>query len=507
MKKKIIAIIAVIIAVGILAAFGFYRSKVEPVKTIGQVQKDEGYPIEVGELRIGDIQQTVELTGNINPLDKQIMTSKVGGKVEAVYVREGDTVRKGQALVKLEQDTYINALKQAQMALNQQKASLSQAIVDKQNTTVQTDAGVKSAKLALQSTRESLKLAKLPYRSQQIMEQENAVQSAQLDYDKAEKDAIRYKGLYDQGAVSLSDYENIKLAADMKKQALHSAKEQLSLLMEQGRSEEIRKAELAVRTAEENLRQAKSNALQVAMKDENIKMIKASIDSAQAQVDIAKDNLKNTVVTSKVNGVVSTRDVDPGQTISAGSNLGEIVSIKDMYYLANISEIDIDNVKVGQIVDVSFDALKGQKFYGQVAAIYPVADASTRGYSVKIKLTNPTNAIKAGMFAWGYLNTNKHDGVIIAPQSAIKTSQGITSIFVLDKDEKSVKQINVDIVSKYLEEAEIVPVKAGDLVGNEKIATSGIASLSDGTKIKIETAEELAKSQEETGQVPGDQDN
>ncbi|MBQ7257376.1 MAG: efflux RND transporter periplasmic adaptor subunit [Abditibacteriota bacterium] len=491
MKKKIIAIIAIVVAVGILAGFGFYRSKVDPVKTIDQVQEAEGFPIEVGNLTVGDIQQTVELTGNIKPLDKQIITGKVAGKVEAVYVREGDTVRKGQALVKLEQDTYRDALKQAQMALNQQKASLSQAIVDKQNTVVQTDAGVQNAKLALKSAEESLKLAKLPYRNQQIVQQENAVNSAQYNYDKSQKDAERYKGLYEKGAVSLSDYENMKLAADVNKKALDSAKEQLSLLKDQGRDEEIRKAELGVQTAQENLRQAKSNALQVAMKDESIKMIKASIDSAQAQVDIARDNLKNTLITSKVDGIVSTRTVDPGQTVSAGTSLGEIVSVKDMYYLANVSEIDIDNVKIGQVVDVTLDGIKGQDFTGKVAAIYPVADASTRGYSVKIKLTNATTAIKAGMFADGLLNTNRHDGVIIAPQAAIKVSQGITSIFVVDGDK--VKQVNIEIVSKYLENAEIVPLKAGELKGNEEIATSGIASLSDGTKIKIESAEEIAK--------------
>ena len=507
MKRKIIAIIVIVVAVGILAAFGFYRSKVEPVKTIDQVQEAEGFPVEVGELTIGDIQQTVELTGNIKPLDKQIITSKVGGKVEAVYVREGDQVRRGQALVKLEQDTYINALKQAQMALNQQKASLSQAIVDKQNTVVQTDAGVKNAKLALQSAMESLKLAKLPYRSQQILQQESVVNSAEFSYNQAQKDADRYKALWEKGAVSQSDYENMKLSADTKRQSLESAKEQLSLLKEQGRDEEIRKAELGVRTAEENLRQAKSNALAVAMKDENIKMIKAAIASAQAQVDIARDNLKNTVVTSKVDGIVSTRSVDPGQTIAAGSSLGEIVSVKDMYYLATISEIDINTVKVGQHVDVTFDGLKGQQFSGVVAAIYPVADASTRGYSVKIRLTNSTNAIKAGMFASGLLNTNRHDDVIIAPQSAIKISQGISSVFVIDKDGKSVKQVNIEVVSKYLENAEIRPIKAGEIVGNEKIAVSGIASLSDGTKIEIETAEEIAKEQSKEGLTPNEQNN
>ena len=486
MKGKIIAIVIVLALVAILAGFGIHRSKVQPVKNIDQIQEEDGYPVEVGSLRVGDLQQTVALTGSVEPLDKQVITAKVSGKIDVVYVREGDTVKKGQAIAKLEQDTFKASLKQAQMSLNQQKASLSQAIVDKQNTVVQTDANVKNAKIALQSAQESLKLAKKPYRSQQIIQQENTVNSAKYNYDQALKDAERYESLYKQGAVSLSDYENIKLKADVNKKSYDSALEQLSLLKEQGRSEDIRKAELGVRNAEETLRQAKSNALQVAMKDENIKMIKAAIASAEAAVETAQDSLNNTVIVAKVDGVVSKRNMEPGQTISGGSNLGEIVSIKDMFYLAQVSETDIDTVKVGQSVEVKLDGIKGTTFNGKVATVYPVADSSTRSYSVKVKILDATASIKAGMFAKGIVNTNLKPNVIIAPKSAVRTSQGVTSIFVLADDQKSVKQVNVEKVSQYGEELEIEPVKAGALEGTEKIVVSGIDSLSDESKIKIE---------------------
>lgn len=486
MKRKIISIVIILVIVGFLAGMGIYRSKVEPTKTIDKVQEAEGFPVETGKVRIGDMQQTVELTGSIKPLDKQILTFKVSGKIESVNFREGDTIHKGDVIIRLEQDNYLDALKQAKMNLNQQKAVLSQAIVDKQNTYVQTDAGVKNAKLALQSAKEGLKLAKKPFRSQEIIQAENSVNSAEFNYKQAKKDAERYKSLYEKGAVSLSDYENIKLKADIDKKTLDNAKEQLSLLKSQGREEDIRRAQLAVNSAEEQLRQAKSNALSVAMKDESIKIAKAAVASAQAAVETAQDNLSNTVIRAKINGVMSKRNAEPGQTVSAGMDLGEMVSLANMYYLANVSEMDIDDAKIGNRVDVSFDSLEDEIFSGKIAAIYPVAEETTKSYSVKIVMDNPSSEIKAGMFAKGILNTNVHKNVMIVPLNSIRSKQGIISVFKVDREKKTVKQVNVKVISTYVEDVEIVPEKADSLKENDVIAVAGIESLSDGSKIQFE---------------------
>lgn len=484
MKSKIITIIVLIVVVGALAAVGVFRSTEHPVKTIDQIKESNGYPVEVGTLRVGDMQQTADLTGTVTPLNKQELTLKVSGKVDEVYFREGETVHAGQVIVKLEQDTYIDALRQAKMALHQQKASLSSAIVDKANTIVQSDANVKGAKHNLASAQEQLKLTKKPYRSQELIQQKNAVNQAEYNYVQSKKDAERYKNLYEKDAVSLSEYENMQLKADVDKKTLESEKEKLSLLQEQGRKEDVRKAELAVQNAKEELRQAKSNALQIAMKEESIKMAKAAVDSAQAAVQTAQSNLDNTVIKAKIDGVMAARNVEPGQTVSAGANLGSLVSTKDMYYLANVSEMDIVNVKVGKTVAVAFDSIPDKIYPASVKAIYPVADADTKSFNIRVVLNDPNHEIKAGMFAKGKVETSIHKGVIIAPQSAVKTKNGLSTIYLVDNDK--VKQVYVNIVSKLVEDIEITPLNKGTLKGNEKIAISGIDSLAEGTKIVID---------------------
>jgi len=484
MKSKIIGLVFIALIIGgLLLATYMHRPK-PANKTIDEIQTNEGYPVKLGFVVRGNIQQSVELTGSIAPLDKQVITTKVSGKVADVYVREGDSVKKGQVILKLEQDTYVNALKRAQMTLNQQRASLSAAIVDKKNTAIQTDAGVRSAIAQLNSAREQLKLVKKPYRNQQIVQAENDVANAKITYNKSQKDYERYQTLYGKGAVSLSDLESMKLTADVNKKRLDSYNEQLSLLKEQGRDEDIAKAESAVSVAEEGLRTAKANAFAVAMKDETIKIQQAAVASAQAGVDTARDDLQNTVIVSKINGKMASRSVDPGQTISPGASLGEIISLSNMYYLANVSEMDIDSIEPGQKVDIVFDALPGEKFVGKVSSIYPTSDSMTRIYPVRISVGNNPR-IKAGMFVKGRVFTNFHNNVLLVPTSSVKYKDGSDYVYKSGAGDTEVDRVTVKIISRGSENTEVVPT-VGTLEAGDKIVTSGTELISDKSKIYVE---------------------
>ncbi|MBQ9358842.1 MAG: hypothetical protein IJT95_04800, partial [Abditibacteriota bacterium] len=82
MSKKIIAaIVVLVIFVGGLVGFSIARRPAPRAKTIDENQKENGYPVSVEPISLGSIDQFVSLTGKISALDKQVITSKVGGKV------------------------------------------------------------------------------------------------------------------------------------------------------------------------------------------------------------------------------------------------------------------------------------------------------------------------------------------------------------------------------------------------------------------------------------------
>ncbi len=485
MSKKIIAaIVVLVIFVGGLVGFSIARRPAPRAKTIDENQKENGYPVSVEPISLGSIDQFVSLTGKISALDKQVITSKVGGKVASVAVREGEAVRAGQVLVTLEQEDCVNALKQAESNLRQAKAQLQTGITDKKNTIISNDVTVRNAKASVKSAEQALELAKKPYKSHEIIQAENAVNSAKQQLEKAKADEARYKALFDKGAVSRSDFESMSLAATLARNTYDSAVQALQNLQDQGRQESIVQAEQALEMARQNLRSAEANAQAVVMKDDTIKVLKASVDIAQTAVDTAKYNLSNTKIVSKINGILSTRTVEPGQTIGAGSSLGEIVSGTQLFYLADVSEVDVRHVKQGQTVDVELDAAPGKVFTGRIGAIYPVADSATRMFPVRVVLDNDSQ-IKSGMFAKGKISTGAHDNVMLIPNGALVRADGDVAVFKAVEGNTKAKKILVDIVSSddlYSE----VKVLSGELSVGDSIVINGKDSLSDESKIYID---------------------
>ncbi|MBP5273457.1 MAG: efflux RND transporter periplasmic adaptor subunit [Abditibacteriota bacterium] len=485
MSKKLIAgIIIIVVVVGGLIGFSIARRPAAKAKTIDENQKENGYPVSLETLRNGDIDQFVSLTGKISALDKQVITSKVGGKVARVNVREGEPVRAGQVLVELESEDYVNALRSAESNLKQARAQLQTGITDKKNAVISNDVTVKNAKASVKGAEQALELAKKPFKTHEIIQAENAVNSAKQQLEKAKADEARYKALCDKGAVSRSDYESMSLAAVLAQNTYDSAVEAYENLKDQGRQESIVQAEQALEMAKQNLRSAEANAQAVVMKDDTIRVLQTSVDIAKTAVDTAQYNLSNTKIVSKINGVLSTRTVEPGQTIGAGSSLGEVVSDTQLFYLADLSEVDVRNVKQGQLVDVTLDAVPGRVFTGHVAAIYPVADSATRMFPVRVVLENDAK-IRSGMFAKGKVETGQHTNVLLVPNGALVRADGDVAVFKAVEDGTKAQKILVEVVSADDLNSE-VRVLTGSLKAGDSIVVNGKDSLSDESKIYID---------------------
>jgi len=483
-KTLVIGLIVIVAVVGGLYAASVLQRPKAPIKTISENQKEKGYPVQIEEVNLGDMERYVNLTGSINALNKQLITSKVSGKVASVNFREGERVRAGQVIVTLDSQTFIDDLRVKEMALKQAKANLSQAMTNKKITIINSDVNIKNAKAKLKSKEEELRLAKLPYRNQEIMQAENVVSSAKVTMDKSKVDYDRYTTLYEKKAISLSDLEAAKLNYDVNKNNYNSAVDQLALLKDQGRSENIAKAEQEVNIALQDLRNAEANATQVLLRDEDIKIMKANVDAAAANVNISKDNLSNTKIVSKIDGTMSIRNVEPGQTVNAGSNLGEIVSNNQLFYLANLSEMDVKHVKVGQSVNITIDALSGAEFAGKVNAIYPVADNVTRMYPVRVVLDNDSR-IKSGMFAQGDIFVGVSKDVLLIPSSSIISKDGDFFVFKTVDDNKQVKKCSVKVINtnnKYSQ----VEILTNTLVPGDYVVTIGRELLSDESKINLD---------------------
>ncbi len=482
MRQKILVILLVVLVLGGLWGASVIRRPKAPPPTTQQVWKKQGVPVETARVILGDMEKVVEVTGDINALTKAVLSAKIPGRIAQVYVREGDRVHAGMVVAVLDQQDALANLRQAEAALDAARTRLSQAITNAKVTKIQTDAAIEQAKAALDAAEARLAVVKKPARSQEELVAMNNVAQAEANLDNAKANFERHEKLLKEGAIPQSAYDVAKAQYLVAQAQYKSAREQLSLVQEGGRKEDIRQAEAQVATAREQLRAAKANAAQNLVREEDVRQAKAAVRQAEAAVALAKQQLSYTYIKSPIDGELSSRLADPGQVVGAGQPIAEVVNLASVYFKGSISEMELAGIRKGQPVEVRVDALPGSVFKGTVDEIFPAASPQSRNFPVRIRIDKTNQLIKPGMFARGSIVIGVDRNVTLVPKDAIEDRRGGKMVFVL-KPDNTVRRVDVVVVREnreFVEVAEGSGLKPGDIV-----VTRGRQNLQDGSLVKV----------------------
>ncbi|MGQ3043217.1 MAG: HlyD family secretion protein [Brevundimonas aurantiaca] len=242
-----------------------------------------------------------------------IISPQVSGYVTAVPVQDFQTVQQGQLLAQVDDRTYRQRLEQAEAALHSAEAALS-------NST-QTQASARGT----------------------VAQQRAAIAAAQATLTRAQADADRARTLKAGGWVSQS---NVDIAVA----ALRSAQAQLA------------QAQAAEGVAQTGVTSAVVNRDSLA----------AAVENARAAVRLAQIDLANTRIVAPRSGRLGEIGVRQGQYVTAGSQLMGLVP-DVVWVTANMKETQMRDIRVGQPVTVTVDALGGQELTGRVERIAPAA--------------------------------------------------------------------------------------------------------------------------------------
>ena len=148
------------------------------------------------------------------------------------------------------------------------------------------------------------------------------------------------------------------------------------------------------------------------------------LQNAKASLESAQDRLDDYMVTSPITGTVVEKTVKAGDNVGTGSNSNNTLCIiYDLTYLEmtlNIDELDIDNVEVGQTVNVTSDAKEGQTFTGVVTKVSVVGTTSggTTTYPVTVRIDD-TDGLRPGMNVDAEIVLSSADGVLAIPGLAV----------------------------------------------------------------------------------------
>lgn len=487
MKKKLTTFILIVFVLGGLFVAMAVRMPKPPPPSTREIWAKEGIPVETGTAVIGDMEQTVEVTGDIAAMTKVVLSSKIPGRIARVLVREGDKVAPGTTVAILDQADALANLEQAEAALQAARTRLSQAITNAKVTRIQTKAAIEQAKAAVESAEARLAVAKKPARSQEQLVAENAVASAKANLENAEANYKRHQQLLKEGAISQAAFDVVKTQYAVAQSEYKSAQERLSLIKEGGRREDIIAAQAAVDQAKEQLRTARANDAQNLLREEDVRQASAAVKQAEAALALAKQQLSYTVIKSTISGEVASRQADPGQVVSAGQPIVEVVNLDSVYLKGELSEKNLAVVRKGQPANVRIDAIPGKVFRGVVDEIYPSGSVISRNFPVRIRIDRAQSLIRPGMFARAEIVTGVDRNVLLVPKDAVAERHGTKLVFTVERNNVA-RRHDVIVVRENREYVEITAtdgLRQGDVVvtrGHQNLQNGSVVNIANGAK-------------------------
>lgn len=210
--------------------------------------------------------------------------------------------------------------------------------------------------------------------------------------------------------------------------------------------------------------------------------IKAGLDQAKASRDIARKMLKDTKLRSPIPGIVGSKNVELGQTISTGIPVFTIVKTDRIFARVSVPESEIGKVALGQKAVVTIKALEDSALEGKVTLIAAVAEPRTRSYTVKIELSNPDYVLRTGMIAEAQIVTDKIIEMVTVPGKAVvRDADNLAYVFLADKEKKRALRQRVFPGSVHRNEIEI---KEG-LKAEDVVIITGQHKITDGAPITL----------------------
>jgi HlyD family secretion protein len=382
MRKKIMVAVIFVLAAGGVCLYFFTRAGHNPN----------------GRMRV---------SGNIELTEVNI-AFKTSGRLIERAVDEGDAVKKGQLIARLDKDQLMAQRAREVAGLQLAIVQLSQAetALAWQRENLAADLEQRRADLdAYQARLQELKNGSRP---QEIEEAKAAVDSALAEYERAKSDWERAQPLYKNDDISTAQYDQYRSRWESADAALKQSKERQALVLAGPRREQIEAASAQVKRAHAAIKMAETNELEIKRREQELSVRRAEIARAKANLALIDSQIADTMALSPVDGVVLVKAADAGEILAAGITVVTIGDIDHPWLRAYINETDLGRVKLGTKAKITTDSYPGKEYEGRVSFIASEAEFTPKQiqteeervklvYRIKIDVNNPQHELKSNM--------------------------------------------------------------------------------------------------------------
>ena len=430
----------VVILAFVFCVIGFQavRWMTKPPETGTTTEAAPVVTVETVPAKLASWPKRVELTGTVEATDRLQIGSEVGGlKIVDVLVEEGDRVRRGQLLARLNTSLLSARLEQLQARYTQQQAALSKARQPQRPLEIaQLESAVRQAEANVDQEKANLSLA-------------------QAALGNAESNLNRYNTLYSEGAVAEVESEN-RLLEVQRQQAQVRATQQ-----------RIEAATFAARQAKERLQLAQSGG-----RTEDVTIAQAQLKELQAQMDEVQAQIEQAQIVAPDDGWILVRKAHLGDIASPGAVLFELARNGALQLSGSVSETALRGIEPGMEATVTHS---GRQIKATVARISPQVDPQTRNAEILLKLP-PDSGLQPGMFATAAIDLGTTEQITV-PLEAVLGQSPEHYVYLLDG--QKAKRVQVEIGGRQNGQASVVN---GLNVGADVI-TEGGGFLRDGDPV------------------------
>jgi RND family efflux transporter MFP subunit len=206
----------------------------------------------------------------------------------------------------------------------------------------------------------------------------------------------------------------------------------------------------------------------------------AAAASARAALAAAQDALDKCNITSPIDGILGSVNLQLGENASPASPAAIVTDNTNLEVEVMVNENEVSYIKEGSEVDIVIKAAGLDKIKGKVESIATVADPARRNFSVIVALPNQDGKIRSGMFAELSIDTISKTNVLCLPVNAVIPQSGSSVIYTIDKDNKA-RPIDVQTGIKNDRYVEITKgLKAG-----QKVILKGNTLVNDGSLVRV----------------------
>jgi HlyD family secretion protein len=349
----------------------------------------------------------IVVSGNIELTEVNIAFKTAGRLIER-NVDEGDAVKKGQIVARLDRDQLVAQRDRETAGLESAASQLAQArtSVEWERATLAADIETRTADLAAAEAR--LAEFKNGSRPQEKLDAKAAVDSAASEVERAKKDWDRAQTLYKNDDISAAQFDQYRSRWESADALLKQTKEREALVLAGPRIEQVNAQQAQVERARGALKMAQANALEIERRQQEMTTRRAEMARSKANMALIDWQLSDTVAVSPVDGVVLVKAADVGEVLAPGTSVVTVGDIEHPWLRGYINETDLGKVKLGSKAKVTTDSYKGKVYDGRVTFIASEAEFTPKQiqtqeervklvYRIKIELDNPRHELKSNM--------------------------------------------------------------------------------------------------------------